>query len=75
MLAARLAGVMKSEETIDQLVELLQDSSWWVRSQAGQSITMFPQGKKILEDVMNSSNDSFARDMAWEWINKGVYLS
>jgi hypothetical protein len=75
MLAARLAGVMKAEETIPHLVDLLQDSSWWVRSQAGQSITMFPQGKKILEDVMNASSDSFARDMAWEWINKGVYQS
>jgi len=73
MLAARLAGVMKAENSLPDLVKLLQDSSWWVRSQAGQSITMFPQGKKILEDVMSDSNDSFARDMAWEWINKGVY--
>lgn len=73
MLAARLAGVMKAENSLPDLVQLLQDSSWWVRSQAGQSITMFPQGKKILEDVMSDSNDSFARDMAWEWINKGVY--
>jgi hypothetical protein len=73
MLAARLAGVLKAEKTLPDLVQLLQDSSWWVRSQAGQSITMFPQGKKVLEGVMSDSNDSFARDMAWEWINKGVY--
>lgn len=73
MLAARLAGVLKAEKTLPDLVMLLQDSSWWVRSQAGHSITMFPQGKKVLEEVMSDSNDSFARDMAWEWINKGVY--
>jgi hypothetical protein len=73
MLAGRLAGVMKVESALPDLVQLLQDPSWWVRTQAGQSIMMFPQGKKLLQDVVTSSDDSFARDMAWEWINKGVY--
>lgn len=75
MLAARLAGEMKCEKAIHELVLLLQDPSWWVRSQAGQSITLFPEGKKILHEVIESSSDSFAKDMAWEWINKGVYQS
>ncbi|WP_226644930.1 HEAT repeat domain-containing protein [Mesobacillus subterraneus] len=75
MLSARLAGEMKCVEAIEELVLLLQDSSWWVRSQAGQSITRFPEGKKILQEVIESSSDSFAKDMAWEWMNKGVYQS
>ena len=42
MLAARLAGVLKAEKTLPDLVKLLQDSSWWVRSQAGQaSVRLF----------------------------------
>lgn len=73
MLAGRLAGVMKVESALPDLLKLLQDPSWWVRTQAGQSIMMFPQGKTLLEDVVASSDDSFARDMAIEWINKGVY--
>lgn len=73
MLVARLAGVLKEEKTIPNLVKLLHDPSWWVRSQAGQSITMFPKGLEILHEVVAASDDSFARDMAWEWINKGVY--
>lgn len=75
MLAARLAGTLKAEEALPELVELLQDPSWWVRSQAGKSITLFPQGKKILQGVMETSSDSFAKDMAWEWINKGEFQS
>ncbi|WP_226676111.1 HEAT repeat domain-containing protein [Mesobacillus jeotgali] len=75
MLAARLAGEMKCDQAIPGLVMLLQDPSWWVRSQAGQSITLFPGGKKILQEVIETSSDSFAKDMAWEWINKGVYQS
>lgn len=72
MLAARLAGVMKVEPALPELVQLLKDPSWWVRSQAGQSITMFPKGRKILKEVIADSEDTFARDMAWEWLNKGV---
>lgn len=75
MLAARLAGEMKCDQAIPDLVLLLKDPSWWVRSQSGQSIILYPQGKRILEEVIASSSDSFARDMAWEWINKGVYQS
>ena len=75
MLAARLAGEMKSDKAIPGLLLLLQDPSCWVRSQAGQSITLFPEGKRILQEVIESSSDSFAKDMAWEWINKGVYQS
>ncbi|CAM3783221.1 HEAT repeat domain-containing protein [Mesobacillus thioparans] len=75
MLAARLAGEMKCDKAIQELVRLLQDPSWWVRSQAGQSITRFPEGKKILHQVIESSSDPFAKDMAWEWMNKGVYQS
>lgn len=73
MLAARLAGTMRVEHALPDLVQLLQDPSWWVRSQAGQSIMTFPNGKEILQEVMVESTDAFARDMAWEWINKGVY--
>ena len=73
MLTARLAGTMKVEEALPDLVQLLQDPSWWVRSQAGQSIITFPHGKEILQGVLVESTDAFAKDMAWEWINKGVY--
>ena len=72
MLVARLAGVLKEEKTLPNLVQLLHDQSWWVRSQAGQSITMFSEGMELLHEVVSASNDTFARDMAWEWINKGA---
>lgn len=72
MLMARLAGKLKADKTLPTLIQLLQDKSWWVRSQAAQSIMMFPAGKNLLQDVVASSEDAFARDMAWEWINKGV---
>ena len=72
MFAAKLIGAIKEEAAISRLIELLHDQSWWVRSQAGQAINLFPNGKKVLRDVLATSNDEFAKDMAWEWLHKGV---
>jgi hypothetical protein len=72
MVAAKLIGSIKEEKGIPRLIELLHDQIWWVRSQAGQSISQFPNGKAILQSVLETSKDTFARDMAWDWLHKGV---
>jgi hypothetical protein len=72
MVAAKLIGSLKEERGIQRLIELLHDQSWWVRSQAGQAIDQFTNGKEILRSVFETSNDVFAKDMAWEWLHKGV---
>ncbi|AGX03145.1 MULTISPECIES: HEAT repeat domain-containing protein [Bacillaceae] len=71
MLAAKLFGSLKDEGLLPRLAEMLHDSSWYVRSQAGQSILAFSKGKEILQKVIDSSHDPYARDMAWEWMQKG----
>ena len=72
MLAAKLIGSLKEEKGIPRLMELLHDRSWWVRHQAGQSISQFSNGKEILTRILETTKDPFAKDMAWEWIHKGV---
>lgn len=72
MVAAKLVGSLKEEKGVSRLIELLHDSSWWVRSQAGQAISQFSNGKEILRHVLETSEDIFAKDMAWEWLHKGV---
>ncbi|MBV7508108.1 hypothetical protein KW850_23090 [Bacillus sp. sid0103] len=72
MVAAKLIGSLKEVKGISRLIELLHDQTWWVRSQAGQSICQFPNGHQILREVLETSNDTFAKDMAWEWLHKGV---
>jgi HEAT repeat protein len=72
MLAAKLVGNLKEERGLNRLIELLHDQTWWVRFQAGQAICLFPNGKEILEQVYTTSTDMFAKDMAWEWLHKGV---
>lgn len=72
MMAAKLYGNIKDRELLPHLKTMLSDPNWWVRFQAGQSIMMFPDGKKILYTIYQTTDDLFARDMAWEWMNKGV---
>ncbi|WP_053365371.1 HEAT repeat domain-containing protein [Bacillus sp. FJAT-27245] len=72
MLTARIIGSMRDEKGIPRLVELIHDPTWWVRSQAGQALAKFPGGSAILQEIVNTTKDEFARDMALEWINKGV---
>ncbi|MFP5110783.1 HEAT repeat domain-containing protein [Bacillaceae bacterium C204] len=72
MVAAKLIGALKEVKGISRLIELLHDQTWWVRSQAGQAICQFPNGHQILQEVYEKSKDAFAKDMAWEWLHKGV---
>jgi hypothetical protein len=71
MVAAKLIGSLREEKGIPRLVELMHDRIWWVRSQAGRAISQFANGKEILQSVLDKSTDPFAKDMAWEWLNKG----
>lgn len=72
MLTARIIGSMRDEKGIPNLVELMHDRIWWVRSQAGQALAKFPNGCTILKEIVDTTKDPFAKDMALEWINKGV---
>ncbi|MGJ7919819.1 HEAT repeat domain-containing protein [Neobacillus sp. LXY-4] len=72
MMAAKIFGNMRGNDLIPYLKQLLSDKVWWVRYQAGQSIMMFPDGKEILRTIRETSDDPFAKDMAFEWINKGA---
>ena len=71
MMAAKLIGVLRERKGIPDLKGLLHDSNWWVRSQAGQSIKSFSDGEQVLQSILETSSDTFARDMAWEWLHKG----
>lgn len=70
MMIAKLLGTNR-DNYIPLLIKLLHDSSWWVRSQAAESIMNFKKGRDILLEIVKHSKDKFAQDMAREWLNKG----
>lgn len=72
MMVAKLLGKRKDLSYIPTLRGFMHDSSWWVRSQAAESIMNYKNGKEVLQEILDHSEDMFAKDMALEWINKGV---
>lgn len=74
MIVAKLLGITKDQHTVFYLKKLIHDQSWWVRSQAGESIARLPDGKEILSSIIKTSDDPYAKDMAGQWLSKGAFL-
>ncbi|SOC09527.1 HEAT repeat protein [Ureibacillus xyleni] len=72
MLTAKLLGTVKEQQYLPALRELLRDPIWWVRTQAGHAIASYPNSTEILQDVVQTEQDQFAKDLALEWLQKGV---
>ena len=68
MLFAKLAGYVRKERFKKLLIQLLSDPNWWVRNAAGEALILFDDGDVILQHVLFTTNDMFARDTAKQWI-------
>lgn len=71
MAAARLLKYADFNEVYPLLRNLLEDSSWWVRSQAAKTIAGHKLGRQKLQDYVQTSKDSFAIDMVNEVLWEG----
>ncbi|GHH98056.1 HEAT repeat domain-containing protein [Neobacillus kokaensis] len=70
MMAAKVTGVERIERFKLQLIYLLSDREYIVRSEAAKSILRFRDGEGILTMVVDQTKDLFAKDMAIEWLEK-----
>jgi hypothetical protein len=70
MMAAKAAGVRRISSFKSNLVALLSDREYVVRSEAAKAILQFKGGVDILRNVVTESNDDFAKDMALEWLER-----
>lgn len=68
MAAAKAVRKLRDTRLVDLLLPLLSDSSWWVRSAAAESLFYQHRGEELLEEVVRSHSDRFARDIAHEWL-------
>lgn len=66
MLFAQITSVIQKERFKPLLTQLLTDESWWVRNAAGDALCSYQDGRFILFHIAQTSNDNFARDMAWQ---------
>ncbi|NGP45352.1 HEAT repeat domain-containing protein [Bacillaceae bacterium SIJ1] len=63
LMAAKLLVHLSEEHTLELLTELLEDSSWEVRSQAASSLKETRDGIQRLKQFMSTSEDEYAKHM------------
>lgn len=56
------------------LSQSIKDESWWVRFQAGKTISKYRNGNLILKDIIEKETDQFAVDMANSFLKEGDSL-
>jgi hypothetical protein len=64
LMVCKVLGAIRDESFIPLLKKLMCDKSWWVRFQAGKSILKYKDYRKILESIIEQSDDHYASDMA-----------
>ena len=73
--AAKSLGLLRINEAIPALAEKLQDENWWVRYNAGNALLNFgTEGYKTLQEILETSPDRFAKDMAGYLRTKYLFL-
>lgn len=70
LMVAKLFKYAPLTYTSGHLEKLLQDSNWWVRSQAASTIIEDPRGYQRLKKFIETTNDQYAIDMANEVLEK-----
>ncbi|TYS67512.1 HEAT repeat domain-containing protein [Sutcliffiella horikoshii] len=71
LMLSKLLGRTNRKESLLILTEFLSDTNYDVRNNAAKSILSIEGGAYHLHQVLETSSDRFARDMAEEWLQKG----
>lgn len=71
LMMAKLLGNLPLNETVSHLQVLLEDESWWVRSQAAKTIGKDKDGLDYLKNFSKTTGDKYAMEMANEILLNG----
>ena len=71
LMITKLLGNLPLDDTLPYLEKLLQDESWWVRSQAAKTIGNGKNGNEMLQAFIETATDKYAVDIAYEVLRKG----
>lgn len=72
MMYARLMGNIKIERFLPYLEQFISDNSYSVRSEAAKAIRKYKHGREILLSITATHPDSYARNIAKEWLERSM---
>lgn len=70
LMIAKLLRNVPVRQAYPYLKQLIEDSSWWVRSEAAATMNFTSEGKQLLVAITKASDDRFAVDMATEYMKR-----
>jgi HEAT repeat protein len=71
LMAIKACEYIRSKQLTPYLTELMSDPSFYVRSQAAQSLLRLENGEGVLREIAVHAEDEYARDMAEQWLERG----
>lgn len=72
LMAIKACEYIRSTELSPVLQNLMSDPSFYVRSQAAQSLLRLENGQALLREIAAYAEDGYARDMAEQWLERGA---
>ncbi|WNF35149.1 HEAT repeat domain-containing protein [Bacillaceae bacterium IKA-2] len=72
LMAARLFGMIKDEQFIQFLEELISDQKFMVRTEAAKAFRKYKNGKERLLIIVNNHSDKYSRNIALEWLERSL---
>ncbi|WP_156410939.1 HEAT repeat domain-containing protein [Paenibacillus sp. Soil787] len=72
LMYARLMGNIKTERFLPYLKQFISDKSYAIRSEAAKAIRKYKNGREILLSITATHPDSYARNIANEWLERSM---
>jgi hypothetical protein len=72
LMYARLMGNIKTERFLPYLEQFISDKSYVIRSESAKAIRKYKNGREILLSITARHPDSFARNIAMEWLERNI---
>lgn len=72
LIAARLMGMIKYEQFLPNLVQLISDSKYIVRTEAAKAIRKYKNGRESLWEIAANHSDGYAKQIAKEWAERSL---
>ncbi|KAA0548138.1 HEAT repeat domain-containing protein [Bacillus sp. BGMRC 2118] len=72
IMTLKICAAVRRNEYIPLLISKMSDPIFAVRKQAGYSISRYPNANEIFQEILDTSDDAFAKDMAKEWLERGI---
>lgn len=70
MWLSKISMIHHHDYCVPYLRKWIADASWYVRRAAASALYSYPNGKRELENIVQYSEDAFARDVAMECLEK-----